>query len=127
MMSVASTAHRTTQAPEYAGHEPACGTTGTQASGATAPDQGAVSLGPARRGPRPAQGAAMTPMRQTFDGTEIQLSRVRRWLEELLPPSPDRDDLILIVTELSTSTPPAAKAASSQWGLPYAARCSGSW
>jgi anti-sigma regulatory factor (Ser/Thr protein kinase) len=103
MMSVASTAHGTTQAPGDAGHEPACGTAGTRASGATAPDQGAVSLGPARRGPRPAQGAAMTAMRQTFDGTEIQLSQVRRWLEAQLPPSPDRDDLILIATELSTN------------------------
>jgi serine/threonine-protein kinase RsbW len=41
---------------------------------------------------------------RAFPGTRDQVREVRRWLTALLPPSPARDEIILIASELATNT-----------------------
>jgi hypothetical protein len=44
-----------------------------------------------------------TRWRRVFPGEERQLGQLRRWLFSLLPDSPARDDLAVVVTELGTN------------------------
>jgi serine/threonine-protein kinase RsbW len=41
--------------------------------------------------------------RQAFPGHELQLHRLRRWLESLLPACPARDDVLLVAVELAAN------------------------
>ncbi|TMR07833.1 ATP-binding protein [Nonomuraea turkmeniaca] len=52
--------------------------------------------------------------RQQFPGHEPELSRLRRWLESVLPACPARDDLLLVAVELAANA--IAHTASGQGG-----------
>jgi hypothetical protein len=41
--------------------------------------------------------------RRAFPGDQAQLSALRRWLEQLLPPCPARDDVVSVAVELCTN------------------------
>src|SRR5712691_7758726 len=41
--------------------------------------------------------------RRAFPGDQAQISALRRWLEQLLPPCPARDDVVGVAVELCTN------------------------
>lgn len=51
----------------------------------------------------PALEAAPVCRWRRFDGRSAELRQVRRWLAELLPASPARDDVVSIAVELATN------------------------
>jgi serine/threonine-protein kinase RsbW len=63
-----------------------------------------TGLGGCVRLPHPPTGLERgTQWRRVFRGEAHELAVLRRWLAELLPPSPARDDLVLVATELASN------------------------
>ena len=52
---------------------------------------------------RPGMQAPVLRWRQAFPGDQAQISALRRWLEQLLPSCPSRDDVVSVTVELCTN------------------------